>query len=225
MRSGPSDAAGHERLSRLPAGWTALRLKQVARMDYGGALPRDRRVPGAVPVYGSGGRDGWHDQANTDGPAIVLGRKGSFGRVHYSEVACFCIDTAFYIDRRHTAHDLHWIAWLLEGLGLDDVSRDTGVPGLSRAETYARMVPVPPPAEQRAIAADLGRRAGAIEALAATLDERLDALAALRTGLIREAVQRGVNAAAPLRDSGVAWIGRLPRHWTTRRLKWLAELR
>ena len=42
-----------------------------------------------------------HSSANTLSPTIIVGRKGSLGKVQYSDVPCFVIDTAYFIDQAY----------------------------------------------------------------------------------------------------------------------------
>ena len=51
----------------------------AVRPGYGDSLTDGVRKEGKIPVFGSNGREGTHDSANTKAPCIVIGRKGSFG--------------------------------------------------------------------------------------------------------------------------------------------------
>ena len=117
------------------------RLKTVARLKYGDSLPREVRLPGNYFVMGSNGPVGTHVKANTCGPTIVVGRKGSFGKVRYVPDSVFVIDTAYYIDRSCASSNLRWIYYILTAADLDTVSRDTGVPGLSRELAHNALIP------------------------------------------------------------------------------------
>jgi len=122
-------------------------------MAYGDALAADVRVEGPVPVMSSGGITGCHNVPNTLAPCIVVGRKGSYGSIHWSDVPAFVIDTAYVIDRRFTSCDLRWLYYALRSVDLRGMSQDVGVPGLSREAAYGVALPrVPPPDEQRRIA-------------------------------------------------------------------------
>ena len=103
-------------------------------------------------MFGSNGPVGSHISANTKAPCIIVGRKGSFGKVNYSCTPVFAIDTTFFIDSRYTSADIRWLYYLLGWLRLDDISRDSAVPGLNREESYRRLIPIPSLAEQTFIA-------------------------------------------------------------------------
>src|SRR5579883_1241728 len=80
----------------VPSDWRTIPLKYVAQLVYGDTLPGGIREDGDVPVFGSNGRVGTHSTSNTLGPAIIVRRKGSFGKINYSEQPCFAIDTTFF---------------------------------------------------------------------------------------------------------------------------------
>ncbi len=120
-------------------------LKHVGRLQYGDALPSDARLDsGIVPVFGSNGRVGTHNQANTRAPVIIVGRKGSHGKVVFSDVPVHAIDTTYFVDERSSRADLRWLYWALQTLDLDGSSQDTGVPGLSREYAHNQRLSVPP---------------------------------------------------------------------------------
>lgn len=85
------------------------------------------------------------------------------------------------------------------------------------------MLPLPPLQEQKAIVAFLDRETARID----TLIERKQRLIALleekRQAVISHAVTRGLAPAAPLKDSGVTWLGCIPTHWSTKRLRYLCR--
>jgi type I restriction enzyme, S subunit len=132
-----------------------LAVGDICEFKYGSSLPERSRKPGSVPVYGSNGQVGFHSEALTDGPAIVVGRKGSIGQVNYSSEPCWPIDTTYFVDQSATKHDLRWLSYALSGLKLDELNKATGVPGLNRNDAYAKLLYVPPVEEQRRIAAIL----------------------------------------------------------------------
>ena len=147
--------------------WPTVQLRRVARFAYGDALSDGLREDGQVLVYGSNGPVGTHAVPNTLGPALVIGRKGSFGKVQYTEDPVFAIDTTFYVDRSLTSSHLRWLYYALLSVNLDDLSEDVGVPGLSREKAYAQVLPWPPETVQRAISDYLDREASRIDALIA----------------------------------------------------------
>ncbi|GAB4154443.1 MAG: hypothetical protein Fur0021_20990 [Candidatus Promineifilaceae bacterium] len=160
--------------------WRETTVGDFAPFAYGKGLPEGQRnANGNVPVYGSNGVVGYHDLPLTDGPTVVIGRKGTVGAVHYSPVACWPIDTTFFI----TGSDpllVRYRYFVLKSLGLEHMNADSAVPGLNRDAAHARRVLIPQnKTEQRAIAHILGTLDDKIELnrrMSATLEQMARAL-------------------------------------------------
>jgi type I restriction enzyme S subunit len=93
--------------------------------------------------------------------------------------------------------------------------------GLGGDAIQTGMFAMPPEPEQRAIAAFLDRETARIDALVAKKERLIELLQEKRTALITRAVTQGLDPNAPMKDSGVEWLGKIPAHWEARRLKLL----
>jgi type I restriction enzyme S subunit len=96
--------------------------------------------------------------------------------------------------------------------------------GIPKSEIGAMTLPVPPLPQQRAIADYLNRETARLDALVAVKERVLGLLAEKRRALITRAVTRGLDPRATLRESGISWLGEIPAHWTTNRLKFIAQI-
>ena len=119
--------SGVEWPGEVPDHWELRRVKHVTRFSYGDSLSAENRNDGDVDVFGSNGSVGRHDTANTRGPCLVIGRKGSFGKVNYSAESCFAIDTTYFIDATQTKANIRWLYYALSWLRLDSFSKDSAV--------------------------------------------------------------------------------------------------
>ena len=81
-------------------------------------------------------------------------------------------------------------------------------------------VPIPPIDEQKLIVNFIDKKCGAIDNVIAMQKRRIELLDELKQSIITEAVTRGINPDAPLRDSGIEWMGNIPEHWETIPLKY-----
>ena len=97
--------------------------------------------------------------------------------------------------------------------------------GLSQAAFKEARIPLPPLPEQQRIAAYLDASCAAIDAAVAAKRRQLEILNALKHSAIFHAVTRGLNDSDNLKVSGIDWLGKIPSHWTIRRIKDIAELR
>ena len=198
--------------------WPQAKLKYVARLGYGESLSRDEPADASVPVFGSNGQFSSFSSANTAGPAIIVGRKGSYGKVNWSEEPCFATDTTFFIDHSTTQNNLRWLYWLLQTLQLDEGSEEAAVPGLNRETAYSKDVFVPPLSVQRAIADYLDLETARLDALVAAKERVLALLVEKRQALIVRAVTQGTDPVILLGDSGIPWLGPIPEHWAVRKI-------
>jgi type I restriction enzyme S subunit len=216
--------SGVEWLGDVPKHWACFMLKRATRFAYGESLSDANREEGAIPVYGSNGVVGTHNEANTKSPCLIIGRKGSYGKVSYSKPSAFAIDTAFFVDKTQTHQNIRWLYYLLSCLNLDGISQDTGVPGLSREDAYSRFIAVPSKTEQQQIASFLDRKTAELDAVIRLKERQLELLAEKRQALISQAVTRGLDPNAPLKPSGIPWLGDVPEHWEVNKICWLFGL-
>ena len=91
--------------------------------------------------------------------------------------------------------------------------------GLDKQALAETPIALPDLAKQRAIADYLDRQTAKLDALIATKERLLHLLAEKRRALITHAVTRGLNPDAPMRDSGIEWLGEIPAHWGVVRLR------
>lgn len=83
---------------------------------------------------------------------------------------------------------------------------------------------VPPIDEQRAIAAFLDCETARIDALIEKKRRQIELLNEKRAALISHVVTKGLDPNAPMKDSGIAWLGDMPRHWNVLRLKYISSI-
>lgn len=132
------------RFNRVP-------FDQVATLEYGKPLPERSRIPGEFPVMGSNGIVGYHNEYLVEGPAIIVGRKCSAGKITYIQQNCFPIDTTFYVSCDKNKVMLRYLEAILQELKLEEHAKALGVPGLNRNDVYKFFIPLPPLSVQEKI--------------------------------------------------------------------------
>ena len=85
------------------------------------------------------------------------------------------------------------------------------------------LFPVPPLDEQRAIAAFLDRETARIDALIEKKRRQIELLQEKRSALISHAVTKGLDPNAPMKDSGIEWLGEIPKHWEVKAIRRIAR--
>lgn len=81
----------------------------------------------------------------------------------------------------------------------------------------------PPLAEQKKIADFLDKKCGQVDALAHNIQQQIDTLEQYKRAIITETVTKGLNPSAPMKDSGIPWIGQIPQHWVVTKIKYIAK--
>jgi type I restriction enzyme S subunit len=85
-------------------------------------------------------------------------------------------------------------------------------------------LPFPPTSEQTRIAEFLDRGTGKIDGLVAEQQRLMELLKEKRQAVISHAVTKGLNPSAPMKPSGIEWLGDIPAHWVVTRIKKLASI-
>ena len=189
----PLKPSGVEWLGHIPAHWGKARVKYLCRFKYGDSLPANARIKGDIPVFGSNGPIGTHNSANTLSPVILIGRKGSFGKVNFSDRPCFAIDTTFYVDQHSAKADIRWLYYSLYLLRLDGFSQDSAIPGLNREFAHNQYLPKLPLPEQEAIAEYLDKETTNINTALNNTRREIELLQEYRTVLIADVVSGKVD--------------------------------
>ena len=125
-------------LGRIPEGWEIKKLKDVLELKYGKALKKADRLGGDVPVYGSSGIVGFHNNYLVQGPGIIVGRKGNVGSVYWSNEDFYPIDTVYYVS---STLPLRFLYYELQNKNF--INNDAAVPGLNRNQAYSLELVVP----------------------------------------------------------------------------------
>ena len=131
-------------LGEIPEGWGVRKLGDLLELAYGKALKAEDRRNGDVPVYGSNGQVGWHDERLAAGPGIVVGRKGNPGVATWAPTDFFVIDTAFHVVPKAVCRGAHFLFHVLQTHDLASLGADSAVPGLNRNLAYMSRQVLPP---------------------------------------------------------------------------------
>lgn len=135
--------------------WRHSRWGDLATLEYGKSLRGYQNAAGQYPVFGTNGPIGHGPKPLCEHPGVIIGRKGAYRGVHYSDRPFWVIDTAFYLEPKADI-DLKWAYYELLTHDINAMDSGSAIPSTSRAAFYALPVRVPPLDEQRRIAHTLG---------------------------------------------------------------------
>ena len=85
-------------------------------------------------------------------------------------------------------------------------------------------IPVMRKSEQQTITDFLDKECAQIDSIAADLEKQIALLQQYKKSLITETVTKGLDKSAPMKDSGVEWIGKIPEHWNVTKIKYFCRM-
>ena len=239
--------SGVEWLGEIPSHWNLKRLKNgVARLESGGTpesdnvtywtdeehgipwvaisdMTRDFHLHVTAKRISEEGRMSKRLRILPAG-TLLYSMYASLGRVALLETEAVINQAILGVVPRESEALRDYLRWWFEFMQahVQMLSSSNTQDNLS-AERVRNMPVVLPIAieEQRAIAAFLDRETAKIDGLVKRKERLIELLQEKRTALITRAVTRGLDPNAPMKDSGVEWLGEIPAHWEVKRLKHL----
>ena len=121
-----------------------------------------------------------------------------------------------------------WLAWSFRNSQFRDDIESRAKPAINQASISqgglkSIRIPIPPLEEQIQISRFLHHETAKIDALIAEQQRLIELLQEKRQVVISHAVTKGLNPNAPMKDSGVEWLGEVPEHWSIKQIKHLCK--
>lgn len=235
--------SGVEWIGEIPEDWDIKRLKAVLcernesnnpiKTDYILSLTNDR---GVIP-YDEKGDVGNKSKEDLSGYKlaylndIVLNSMNVIiGSVALSKYYG-CVSPVYYmLYPRNTMDDVRYYNYIFQtkefqsklkgyGNGIMEIRMRIQMSKLNTVE-----LPIPDAATQTRIADFLDDKCGKIDRYIEKQQRTIDKLKEYKQAVITEAVTKGLNPDAPMKDSGIEWIGMIPEHWEVPEIKYLVRI-
>lgn len=158
--------------------WRSATIGDVLTLQRGYDITRASQTAGTVPVVSSGGVASYHSVPISDGPGVVIGRKGTLGKVFYVEGPYWPHDTTLWVSDFKGSNP-RFVYYFLKTLDVSFLDVGSANPTLNRNHVHPLPVLWPPIPTQRAIAEVLGAlddKIAANEGLARAVDGLCEAL-------------------------------------------------
>ena len=173
----------------FPGSWLISRIDILLPLTYGtGLVKKNRLESGSIPVYGSSGIIGYHNEYLVEHQSLIVGRKGSIGTIYISSGPSWPIDTTYFIEGTRSTN-LIFFGYLLTSMDLGALNKATAIPGLSRDDYSKLEIPVPPLAEQRRIVAEIEKQFTRLDASVAVLKRAQANLKLYRSSVLKAAYE------------------------------------
>lgn len=132
--------------------WKEIKLGELLNFRRGHDLPKTKMLDGNIPVVGSNGVIGFHNEITTKAPCLTIGRSGNIGNPCYINKDCWTHNTSLYVDD-FKGNDPKYLYYLLKTLNLGHYGGGSAVPTLNRNHIHPIEIKATiNTAEQKAIA-------------------------------------------------------------------------
>ena len=147
------------------------------------------------------------------GPIILVPKRGGAiytNKVRIEKEACLFDSNIMGLT---TNNNVRFMAYVLYGRGLSDIGDVTTIPQINKKHIDVLKIPVPSINEQEVIVEYLDTKCSEIDATTEDIQKEISLLEDYKKSVITEAVTKGLNPDAEMKDSGIAWIGEIPKDW------------
>lgn len=213
--------SGVEWLGEIPKHWEVKKVKYLCNfLDYK-RIPLSSEIRGGMtkqyPYYGASGIIDYVEDYIFDESLILVAEDGAnlFSR---SSPLAFVATGKYWVNNH--AHilkplfsPLDFWAYVLATIIYDPWITGSAQPKLTSDNLGSIGLPYPPLKERIAIAHFLDRETSKLDKLIAKKQRFIELLQEKRTALISHAVTKGLNPDIPMKDSGISWLGQIPKHW------------
>src|SRR5690554_326148 len=160
--------------------WVTVPLGDVLTLQRGHDLPTQNRLSGEIPILGSSGITGFHNEAKATGPGVTVGRSGnSMGEISYSDKDFWPLNTALYVTD-FKGNDPKFLYYLLQTIDFDQFNSGSAQKSLNRNAVYPFEVEIPKSrAEQERISSvlsSLEEKVGVNQKINQTLEQMAQAI-------------------------------------------------
>jgi type I restriction enzyme, S subunit len=167
-------------------GWVQTTIGDQLMLQRGFDITKDQQNQGDVPVVSSGGIKSFHDKAMSQAPGVVIGRKGTLGKVFYLEDDFWPHDTTLWV-KEFKGNDPRFVYYFFTGLDVKRLDSGTANPALNRNQVHPIEVNWPPVTRQKTIVATLDTLAEETRRLESIYERKLATLEELKKSLLHQA--------------------------------------
>jgi type I restriction enzyme S subunit len=172
--------------SQRGEGWVDTTIGAQVQLQRGFDITKEQQRAGDVPVVSSGGIKSFHDTAMVRAPGVVMGRKGTLGKVFYLEHDYWPHDTTLWV-KDFKGNNPRFVFHFFANLDVSGFDSGTANPALNRNQIHPLLVSWPQVQQQEQLAANLDDLHEGTEHLVALYKRKLGALEELKKSLLHQA--------------------------------------
>lgn len=206
--------SGIEWIGEIPKDWKIKKPKYIGSIRSGDSVTNKKLNDDiGYEVLGGNGTIGLYDKYNVDGTHIIIGRVGALcGNSRITRGKKFISDNAL-IYTCFEGQAENYINYIFDAFNLNKLNTSNAQPLITGSKVLNIFIPYPYIIEQKIIADFLDTKCSEIDATAEDIQKEISLLEDYKKSVITEAVTKGLNPDAEMKDSGVKWLPKIPKHW------------
>ena len=216
--------SGIEWIGEIPKHWKIKKPKYIGSIRSGDSVTNKKLNDDiGYEVLGGNGTIGFYDKYNVDGTHIIIGRVGALcGNSRITRGKKFISDNAL-IYTCFEGQAENYINYIFDAFNLNKLNTSNAQPLITGSKVLNIFIPYPYIIEQKIIADFLDSKCSEIDATAEDIQKEITLLEEYKKSVITEAVTKGLNPDAEMKDSGIEGIKEIPVISKVVRLKYLVD--
>ncbi len=223
--------SGIEWIGMIPKDWGIRKVKDIFKIGRGRVISKLELVnDGIYPVFSSqtlnNGCLGYINTYDFDCKQLTWTTDGAnAGEVFYREGKHNCTNVCGTLQLKNKLNSLKFHGYYLRFATQYYKRPDINGAKIMNNEMANILLLIPPLSEQQAIANYLDEQVGKIDELIAEQKTAIENWKSYKQSLITETVTKGLNPNVEMKDSGIEWIGEIPKEWEVKKSKYLINFR
>lgn len=222
--------SGIEWIGQIANTHKLVRLKYIAEIldEYRKPVTAQYRNQNADILYDYYGASGIIDKIDgytIDDHVMLIGEDGANLKLRNLPLMYEVCGKAWINNHAHILKpmknvDFYYLFYALESLDINNYITGSAQPKLNQENLKEILIPLPSYGIQRKVASYLDTKCSEIDATAEDIQKEISLLEDYKKSVITEAVTKGLNPDAEMKDSGIEWIGEIPKDWKVDKIKY-----
>lgn len=216
--------SGIEWIGEIPEDWEVVKIRHIALAESSGLSVDNLLDDGNYEVYDANKLVGYLDNNPVKTNYISIIKDGAgIGRTRLMQKNTNVIGTMNYIIAKNI--DLYYLYYTLQVFDFEKYATGSTIPHIYFKDYANEYIALPNNKAQKDIVKHLDFEVDKIIKLVDKVNEQIENLENYKKSVITEAVTKGLDKNVEMKDSGIEWIGEIPKHWEVKRIKNLGNCR
>ena len=213
-------------IGKIPVLWNKIRLKYLCDIQTGNEDTQNANPEGEYPFYVRSPIVERCNRYTFDGEGILVAGDGAgAGRIFHHVYGKYAVHQRVYrlSNFKYNSDFIHYYLSNLFPNEMDKGSAQSTVPSMRLPMLLNFQLFLPKNEEGNKISNFLDSKCAEIDALAADIQAEIDILEQYKKSVITEAVTKGLDPTVEMKDSGIEWVGMIPKNWQTSKIKYVCK--